>query len=328
MNRKTYRNPLICACLAVGSAALTSTAALPEARADDVGGWLSEWLWVDFKKPNKTHGFQIWLDLHQRAWGTNNLFIFRPGIGYEVGKGITLWAGYAFIPSLTAGTPDSNRFEHRIWEQAVITQKVKTVALQGRVRLEQRFRQDADGVGERLRLFGRAGFFFGAHTEWGWAVWDEALFNLNTTPVWNEGFDQNRAFTGPFFHSKSGVRVEFGYMNYLVNRKDVGLYDSHVAMINLFFLVNPFQLPKQPHAEPPIPPPPVLPPDGKPPETAPGANPSATPGSPGDPAQTAPPPATPEVKPMEQRLDPGVKTDSPSTSSLSPNVASDLWDAP
>ena len=325
MHGRRSTKHLLCACLAAGSALASTTAALPEARADDVGGWLSEWLWIDFKKPNKTHGFQIWADFHQRAWGTNNLFIFRPGLGYDVGHGITLWAGYAFIPSLTAGTPDSNRFEHRVWEQAIITQKVKTVALQGRVRLEQRFRQDADGVGERLRLFGRAGFFFGAQTEWGWAVWDEALFNLNTTPVWNEGFDQNRAFTGPFFQAKSGVRVEFGYMNYLVNRKDVGLYDSHVAMINLFFLVNPFRLQKA-QSEPPIPPPPppVVPPPAVPADGKPA---DGTPAAPSDPNQ-APPPAAPDIRPSEQKLDSGLKSGAPAQSTTSPNIASDLWDAP
>lgn len=309
MRRPRRKNDLLCAGLAVGAALLATSAAMPAARADDVGVWASEWLWVDFKKPSKTHGFQLWLDLHQRAWGTNYLAIFRPGVGYEVGHGITLWAGYAFIPSLTAGTADSQKFEHRVWEQIIWNGRVKTVALQGRARLEQRFRQEVNDVGERLRLFGRAGFFFGATSEWGWAVWDEALFNLNTTSLWNLGFDQNRAFTGPFYQSSRGVRVEVGYMNFLVNKKDTGLYDSHVAMVNLFFLVNPFRQPPQAAAPPPAssPPPPAPPP----PPSTPAVPESASPAV--EPASAAPP---------------APKSDAAAPSQLSAPVASDLWDAP
>lgn len=298
MRHQRLKNDLLCAGLVAGAALLPSVAALPEARADDAGVWASEWLWLDLKKPEKTHGFQLWLDLHQRAWGPSFQAIVRPGLGYDVGHGISLWAGYAFIPSLTAGTPDSQRFEHRIWEQIILNTKVKTVALQGRGRLEQRFRQDADGVGSRLRLFGRAGFFFGAKSDWGWAVWDEVMFSLNTTALWNAGFDQNRAFTGPFFQSSRGVRIEFGYLNLLVNRKDTGLHASHIAMVNLFFLVNPFRKAAAPAAPPP--PPPPVPEQLQPP-----------------PEQTPPPP-----------LDPLQKTDGSTQRLMDAQIASDAWDAP
>lgn len=314
MNYRRLNNHLSCACLAAGAALFASVVAMPCARAQDFGSWSSQWLWLDFKKPNKTHGFQFWLDLHERAWGSNFLAIARPGVGYDVSHGITLWAGYAFIPSVVAGTADSERFEHRLWEQFIVNQKVKTVALQGRIRLEQRFRSDSDGVGERLRLFGRAGFFFGQGAEWGWAVWDEALFNLNTTSLWNAGFDQNRAFTGPFFQAKSGVRVEFGYMNFLVNRRDGTMTDSHIAMINLFFLVNPFHKAPAPVALPP--------PEAAPPPPPPASSPSSSSPAP----DQAPPPA--EQPPPEQKLDSGLKSTTPTQSALSPNVASDLWDSP
>lgn len=291
------KNNLLCAGLAAGAALIPSVAALPAARADDAGVWASQWLWLDLKKPDKTHGFQIWLDLHERAWGPSFQAIVRPGLGYDVGHGVSVWAGYALIPSLTAGTPDSQRFEHRLWEQIILNGKVKTVALQGRARLEQRFRQDAEGTGARLRLFGRAGFFFGATSDWGWALWDEVMFSLNTTALWTTGFDQNRAFTGPFFQSSRGVRVEFGYMNLLVNRKDSGLAASHIAMINLFFLVNPFRKATPPAAPPP--PAPVVP----------------------EPVAPASEPRSPAPQP-----DPPLKSDTPAQSQLSSQVASDLWD--
>lgn len=218
----------------------------PPARADDGGVWANPLLVLDFKKPEEKRGFQLSLDFHGRAWGPNFLAILRPALGYDVGHGITLWLGYAFVPSFMTGVEDSLRLEHRIWEQFLITRKVGTVALQGRLRLEERFRQGTDGVGARLRFFGRAGFFFGHGSHWGWAVYDELLVQLNTTDAWNSGFDQNRAFTGPFFEADGGTRFEFGYMNYLVNRKDTGLYDSHIVVVNLFMPIGVFKKKQQP----------------------------------------------------------------------------------
>ena len=299
MVRRNLLRQILCGAL------LGSVAHVPAAHADDAGSWLSQWLWVDFKKPNKTHGFQLWLDLHERAWGSNFLAIFRPGLGYDIGHGLTFWGGYAFIPSLTANTPDSNRYEHRIWEQFIVTEKVKTVALQGRIRLEQRFRDGNDGVGERLRIFGRAGFFFGQHAPWGWAVWDEVLINLNETTLWASGFDQNRFFTGPFYQAPSGVRIEFGYFNFLVNRRDTGLYDSHIAMMNLYIPVQAFH-----KAEPPRP--------------APVAEPAPPPPPPSQLAPATPPPGPPPAAPAA----PQPTEQSPAPAVTSPNVESDLWDPP
>ena len=307
MSRRFLTRQLLCGAL------LGSLAHVPVAHADDAGSWLSQWLWVDFKKPNKTHGFQLWLDLHERAWGSTFLAIVRPGLGYDIGHGLTFWGGYAFIPSFVHNTTDPPRFEHRIWEQFIANGKVKTVALQGRIRLEQRFRDGVDGVGERLRIFGRAGFFFGQQSSWGWAIWDELLINLNETNAWPIGFDQNRFFTGPFVQAQNGVRVEFGYFNFLVNRRDTGLYDSHIAMMNLFIPVKAFPKPAPPRPAEPAPPPapPAAPVDSSPP--APGAL------DPGAPAPGAPPASPPA---------PSVAPDSSGGAASSPNVASDLWDTP
>ena len=304
MSRRYLTSQILCGAL------LGAVAYVPTAHADDAGSWLSQWLWVDFKKPNKTHGFQLWLDLHERAWGSTFLAIVRPGLGYDIGHGLTFWGGYAFIPSFVAGTTDPPRFEHRIWEQFIVNEKVKTVALQGRIRAEQRFRDGVDGVGQRLRIFGRAGFFFGQQSSWGWAIWDELLINLNETNAWPIGFDQNRFFTGPFVQAQNGVRVEFGYFNFLVNRRDTGLYDSHIAMMNLFIPVKAFQKPAPPRPAEPLPPPPAPPGAGSPP--APGSL----------------DPASPAVSPSAPSGTPEVRPEPAGATTTSPNVASDLWDAP
>ena len=248
-------------------------------------------------------------DLHDAGLSRLALRELQPGEALH-GHGLTFWGGYGFIPSFVAGTTDPPRFEHRIWEQFIVNEKVKTVALQGRIRAEQRFRDGVDGVGQRLRIFGRAGFFFGQQSSWGWAIWDELLINLNETNAWPIGFDQNRFFTGPFVQAQNGVRVEFGYFNFLVNRRDTGLYDSHIAMMNLFIPVKAFQKPAPPRPAEPLPPPAPAPVDGSPP--APGSL------DPAPPAVSPPAPSgTPEVRPEPA----GAAT-------TSPNVASDLWDAP
>ena len=133
----------LCACLARRLAlAATTTAAGTDARADDVGGWLSEWLWIDFKNQIKTHGFSRSGPFHQRAELQQSIYL-SAGLGCSQAQDHPVGPATPRF-NLTA-VPSSSHFRHpHVWEQAIVTRRVKTVALQW-VRLEQRFRQIALG---------------------------------------------------------------------------------------------------------------------------------------------------------------------------------------
>src|SRR4051795_7850297 len=74
-------------------------------------------------------------------------------LGYRVNKVVTLWGGYTHDPQYASG--DFTVMEHRAREQVTFDgfAKIGTGKLNGRVRLEQRWRRNVDGTGWRVRPY-------------------------------------------------------------------------------------------------------------------------------------------------------------------------------
>lgn len=195
----------------------------------DLGAWESVNLQASLHKDDQKTGPRLWTDLHFRRWDTQFLAIVRPGIGFDVARGVSVFAGYAWVPSVGDATEGELLNEHRIWEQALLTGKVKEIALGFRPRLEQRFEQGEAQIGHRLRLWGRAGVPLRGSVSL--SVTDEVFLGFNKTEWTKQGFDQNRLFVGPALGTDFG-RVEFGYMNVYLDRDADS--DLHLASANLF----------------------------------------------------------------------------------------------
>ena len=181
-----------------------------------------------------TPKLELWLDEHARRRADSSLFIVRPALGYRLLEGLTLHAGYAWVPVVEDGT-DSVFHEHRIWQQLLWSAALTdTVAVMVRPRLEQRFSDQGSDVGHRARCFARVNI--GAKEQPVLlALWDELFVALNTTDWGPEpGFDQNRFFVGPGFQTDLGVRFEVGYLN--VYLRGTPNQMAHVLAVNAFFL--------------------------------------------------------------------------------------------
>ncbi|MGC6513736.1 MAG: DUF2490 domain-containing protein [Myxococcota bacterium] len=208
------------------SLVITTPHALAQ-EAPTMGVWTGQLMSIDLDA-EKDAGLKVWLDLHERQMPGSFVAIVRPGIGYDTGKGVSVWAGYGWIPTWDG---DTLRNEHRIWQQAIGKTTVKAVSLMGRLRLEQRFLDGASKVGHRVRVFARSGFKL---TEsYGLSLWDETFIHLNDTSFSTPGLNQNRAFFGPYIKAEKGWRTEFGYLNLVVNQGD-SLAMSHVLAMNIF----------------------------------------------------------------------------------------------
>jgi len=74
-------------------------------------------------------------------------------LGYRLNKVVTLWAGYTHNPQYASG--DFTVMEHRAREQVTFDgfAKLGTGKFNGRIRLEQRWREHVDGTGWRLRPY-------------------------------------------------------------------------------------------------------------------------------------------------------------------------------
>ena len=177
-------------------------------------------------------GASLWLDVHARRGAANALAIVRPGVGWRFSKHLSLWAGYAWIPT----NPDVGavRNEHRPWQQAIASTTSNGWSFQSRTRFEQRFRNDGDDIGLRIRQFVRASQNVGQDKPFGFVVWNETFVGLNE-PDWGarKGFDQNRLFVGASARVRSNMRLEGGYLSLWVARDGNDLL-GHVLATNLF----------------------------------------------------------------------------------------------
>jgi hypothetical protein len=135
-------------------------------------------------------------------------------LGYRVSKVTTLWAGYTHDPQYAGGLGDFTVMEHRAREQVTFDgfARLGKGKLNGRIRLEQRWRDHVDGTGWRIRPYLKYSLPIAGKTAINLST--EPFFNLNTTPFQGRtGLDRVRnlvTISTPLTKTLSG---EAGYMN-------------------------------------------------------------------------------------------------------------------
>ena len=133
-------------------------------------------------------------------------------LGYKLNKVVTVWAGYTHDPQYSAG--DFTRMEHRAREQVTFDgfAKLGPGKFNGRIRLEQRWREGLDGTGWRLRPYLK--YSLPIKGKVAFNLSSEPFFNLNTTTFQaKSGLDRVRnlvTVSAPLSKTLSG---EVGYMN-------------------------------------------------------------------------------------------------------------------
>jgi hypothetical protein len=187
--------------------------------------WTAMVMTAKLGDPKSPSGPSLWLDEHYREGPGRSVFIVRPALGFRFSKVVSGWLGYAWVPTLQDDAPTLN--EHRIWQQAIVQDKVGAFTLQARPRVEQRFRSDDGDVGARGRLFLRGMWRFVEDVPLDLVLWDEIFVAFNDT-AWGQsgGFDQNRAFVGPAV-TIDELRLEAGYLNVAGRRADESWLIQH-----------------------------------------------------------------------------------------------------
>lgn len=157
-------------------------------------------------------------------------------LGYVVGKGITVWAGYTHDPNYSAG--HFTVMEHRAREQVTVDKlaMIGSGRLSGRLRTEQRWRDGLSGTGWRVRPYLKYTLPFRKGGKTAFVLSEEAFFNLNTTVFQRtDGLDKTRTFIGLSTPLSKTITVEAGYLNqhtFVPNGPD---NDDNVASIALSF---------------------------------------------------------------------------------------------
>lgn len=230
------------------AAAFFSLFILP-ATAQETSGWLAS-----FNTFRLNKNFSLHLDAQLRS--TDDLeqvrtVLLRPGLNFQLAKGLTATAGYAFISNRAlTGSPLSRMVtEHRIWQQLAYTLSAKPVILLQRLRFEERFVPrvvisntdvTVDGRREafRLRYMARGIFPFKPVKKFEKglfaALQNEVFLNVGDRSAVNrKTFDQNRLYGALGYRTSGKIDLEAGYMNqYTVNR--TGFSNNHIVQLAVY----------------------------------------------------------------------------------------------
>ncbi|RST29661.1 DUF2490 domain-containing protein [Sphingomonas ginkgonis] len=134
-------------------------------------------------------------------------------LGYKLNSNLTLWGGYTFNPQYSHG--DLTTREHRLREQ-LTADKLAMIGngkLSGRLRTEQRWRENADGTGWRVRPYLKYALPLGAKSKTALILTHESFLNLNTTPFQNRRDYRMRNLVGISTPLSKQFSLEAGYMN-------------------------------------------------------------------------------------------------------------------
>jgi len=161
--------------------------------------------------------------------------ILRPAIGWKLSDRVSVFQGYARVVTYV-GDRDARR-EDRSFQQVTWTlPQGRRAEIQSRTRLEQRWRDDGDDMGLRLREMIRGEIAFARDGRGVRALGYAELFvGLNRTD-WNTrpGFDQLRSFAGVEVPVGARSTIEAGYLNQLADRSGRAVRMNHVASLALF----------------------------------------------------------------------------------------------
>jgi hypothetical protein len=156
---------------------------------------------------------------------------FRPAVEVEVLPPFSLGLGYDYIYSYASNSST----EHRIWEQASLKLDLGDLSVGNRLRIEQRFLDDADGVVVRARYRLRLEHPLGA-SAWKVIGSDEVFANLNSQgegPV--SGFEQNRLFGGVGRRFWDRLWIETGYQWGYQEERDKQDQVTHSLLVNVTY---------------------------------------------------------------------------------------------
>jgi len=133
-------------------------------------------------------------------------------LGYRLNKVVTIWGGYTHDPQYSGG--DFTVMEHRAREQVTFDgfTKLGQGKLSARMRMEQRWRDGADGTGWRARPYVKYSLPIAGKTALNFS--SEPFLNLNTTTFQRKpGLDRVRNLVTISTPVSKKVTLEGGYMN-------------------------------------------------------------------------------------------------------------------
>lgn len=179
---------------------------------DDLGLWINNNISLPITKKVQTF-FQISPRLLNNITDFNQLNL-HSRLGYKINENLSVWQGHAWS---TTYDPRFRR-EQRIYQDILLQNVFSKFKLENRIRLDERFIQDAGSISLRPRYRLKASFPFGKNKDWAIVTFDELLLNLTSSSNGPQrGIDQNRIFLGLRKEISKNFAVEGGYQLQHIN---------------------------------------------------------------------------------------------------------------
>lgn len=161
--------------------------------------------------------------------------LLRPALNFQLNKKIALTGGYGFVETYRYGDfPARQKFpEHRIFEQATITQRAFKLDWQNRLRLEQRHILGVAARYEnRFRYMLRTNIPLGKKYYLG--LYDEVFYNFGKNVAFNV-FDQNRAYVALGRNLRRQTRFEVGFMEQTIQQRNGRVFEhNHTLQVAIY----------------------------------------------------------------------------------------------
>lgn len=215
---------------------LSSPLALAQIDESETGAWYM-YMW-NTQLQDSNFGFQG--DIQHRNWdlgGDLEQLLIRGGLTWSPeDSNNTYTLGYANINSGTPGRSDATNREHRLYQEALIPQRLGSrVFLTHRFRLEQREVNGQDRR-NRFRYFVAMNYPFNQDSLGKGAVYlslyNEVFVNLEQNIGNNrsvDNFDRNRSYVALGYSLTNDVRLQFGYMH-----QETDVWGKGQLQFNLF----------------------------------------------------------------------------------------------
>ncbi len=151
-----------------------------------------------------------------------NQLLIRGTIQYHLFENLTLGTGYAFITTEQFEKPDLPVIENRIFQDAILQQKVEKTSIRHRFRFEQRFVENQD-FKTRLRyqlaidtpLYQN----HDKNTSLYASFYNEVFINSDKTTRKINPFDRDRLYLGVGYKFNKNTAFQFGWMNQMMQKK-------------------------------------------------------------------------------------------------------------
>lgn len=133
-------------------------------------------------------------------------------LNYKISKDVTVAAGYVHSPQYSDG--DRTSLERRAREQVTIDNvaRIGGGKLSARMRMEQRWRDNADGTAWRIRPYAK--YSLPLHKKTSLTLSNEIFVNLNTTSFQQQdGVERMRTLIAINTPLLKNVSMEAGYLN-------------------------------------------------------------------------------------------------------------------